>query len=238
MKKILVFRHVPHEDLGTLRPFLDSRKVLIEYCDLFKHSAVPENPSSYSLVISMGGPMNVDETERYPFLGGERLFLRKAIDSGTSVLGVCLGSQMIARALGARIYKGNQKEIGWFPIQLTDSCLSDPVFGQTKERKPYVFHWHGDTFDIPKGAVRLASSHLYSNQAFRYNRNVYGFQFHIEMTPGMIALWADQNKAELASIALSKDKLMSDTEKHMDSLTQMTEQLYSTLYAHLVGSEG
>ncbi len=239
MKKVLVFRHVPHEILGTLEPFLNSRHVTIEYCDLFKNAVVPSNPDPYRLILSMGGPMNADETNRFPFLASERTFLKKAIHQGKSAIGICLGSQIIARALNAKVYAGVQKEIGWYPIMLSEAGKKDPIFGNFTEKNPVVFHWHGDTFELPKGAFHLASSDLYPNQAFRFHQNVYAFQFHVEITPKIISDWADKNKEELAGLkqARSKERLMQDTQKYMTSLIKITDKIYPALYSNLVSSE-
>ncbi len=239
MKQVLVFRHVPHEGPGTLEPFLKSRNVGIEYCDLFNQSKIPKESQPYDLIISMGGPMNADETDRYPFLGSERLFLKQAIQKNQPVIGICLGSQLIARALDAKVYSGPQKEIGWFPLSLTEAGAKDPVFGQFASKNPVVFHWHGDTFDLPKGAVHLASSALYRHQAFRFNENVYALQFHIEITPQMIELWIEENKEELQGLKQgpSGETLLRDTEKYMSSLDRNTDKLYPALYSKLIGLE-
>lgn len=235
MKKVLVFRHVPHETLGTLESFINSRDLNIEYCDLFRNSPFPNDPNDYQLIISMGGPMNADETDRYPFLARERSFLKNAIHLGKSVFGICLGSQIIARALDAKVYSGPKKEIGWYPVVLTTEGQNDPVLASCG-MKSTVFHWHGDTFDIPAGASRLASSDLYPNQAFRFNRNVYAFQFHIEITPEIISLWAEENKDELRSLTpvTSKDQLMQDSQKYMNSLTRITDKIYPALHSNLI----
>ena len=160
MKKALVFRHVPHEGLGTLEPFLRHSQIAIEYCDLFANHPIPKTSTPYDFIISMGGPMNVDETNRFPFLMAERNFISEAIQSEKPVLGICLGAQMIARALGAPVYPGPQKEIGWYQIQLTEAGRRDPIFQGINELNPEVFQWHGDTFDLPRGATLLASAAL------------------------------------------------------------------------------
>ena len=179
MKKVLVFRHVPHEGWGTIEPFLKQSNAAIEYCDLFQKHSVPQHLDPYGFVISMGGPMNVDETDRYPFLAFERALVAKAVQQGLPVLGVCLGAQIIARALGARVYPGPQKEIGWYPIRFSRAASTDPMVKALSSESPAVFHWHGDTFDLPPSATRLAASDLYSNQAFLYFLSFYSFPFLI-----------------------------------------------------------
>ncbi len=147
----------------------------------------------------MGGPMNVDEVERYPHLGHERALLRELIAADRPVIGVCLGAQLLARAAGARVYAKRPKEIGLFDIELTPAAASDPLFsllGNPQE----VFQWHGDTFDLPAGAVRLAGSSRYENQAFRMGRRVYALQFHLEFTMDTICTVERECAAELAQL--------------------------------------
>lgn len=231
MKRALVFRHVPHEGLGTLEPFFEKSKVNIEYCDLFTGDPISDDLERYDMIISMGGPMNADETDRYPFLLDERETIKEAIRLKLPVFGICLGSQIIARALGANVYPGPKKEIGWFPIHLKEEAKKDPVFSAFKEKDPVVFHWHGDTFDLPKGAVLLASSDLYPNQAFRFDQHVYAFQFHIEVTASMIQDWILKGPEELEQVKtyVSADKMLKDTEKNISGLGQNAENVYARL---------
>ena len=138
----------------------------------------------YDLVIAMGGPMGVNDEQSHPWLVPEKEFLRQAIRLGQAVVGICLGAQLIASALGSTVYPGRHTEIGWFPVEAVDP--SSDVFqlpgGLT------AFHWHGETFDLPDGAVRLAKSEACDNQAFQLGRNVVGLQFHLETTPQSVAL--------------------------------------------------
>jgi GMP synthase-like glutamine amidotransferase len=145
----------------------------------------------------MGGPMAVYEMDKYPHLVTGSRIIREAINRDIKVLGICLGAQMVAYCLGAQVYKGSEEEIGWCAIELTGDGLKDPLIRRLSIhprvgdfwRRFKVFQWHSDTFDLPMGAVLLAKSELYRNQAFRYWDNVYGFQFHIEVTKEMILEW-------------------------------------------------
>ena len=231
MKRVLAFRHVPHEGLGTIGSFLISRRFSIDYYDLFSHSRIPTDLDAYELIVSMGGPMNADETDRYPFLQEERKALKKAIGLNKRVLGVCLGSQLIARALDARVYSGSQKEIGWFPIRLSSAGKKDPVFKDLSEQLT-VFHWHGDTFDLPKDAVCLASSDLYQNQAFKFGEHVYAFQFHVEITGPMIVKWIQEGEEELKQAKKLPESIASDNQKYMPSLQQIADKIYANLLDH------
>lgn len=149
----------------------------------------------------MGGPMNVDETDRYAFLGPERELLAELIAGDRPVLGICLGAQLVARAAGARVYAQRPKEIGLFTVEPTPAAAADPLFslltGPTE-----VFQWHGDTFDLPAGAVHLARSARFGHQAFRLGRRVYGVQFHIECNTDIARQWQTTWAAELAELPL------------------------------------
>lgn len=174
--KAHVLQHVPFEDIGCMRSWLQGRGAEIGYTRFFEDSPLPEL-DAVDLLIVMGGPMSVNDEAEWPWLADEKRFVRQAVESGKPVLGICLGAQLIASALGAKVYPGQHKEIGWLPIR----GIPDPVFPFPAEAQ--VFHWHGETFDLPPGAVRLAESAACANQAFRIGEQVMGLQFHLETTP-------------------------------------------------------
>ena len=188
--KILAFRHVPFEHLGRIQAALESRGLGFEYADLYEESQPLPDPAGFAGLIFMGGPMSAND--RLPYLEREMDCIRQAADRGQPVLGVCLGAQLIARALGGRVYRNTVKEIGWFEIELKPAAALDPLFSGAGPRET-VFHWHGETFDPPPGAVHLAHSAGCLQQAFRVGGNVYGLQFHLETTPAMIADWCRQD---------------------------------------------
>jgi GMP synthase-like glutamine amidotransferase len=136
----------------------------------------------FDWLIVMGGPMSANDDTTLSWMGPEKALIRKAIDAGKRVMGVCLGAQLIASVLGARVFKNQHREIGWFEIQRSPEANQHP-FGAIFPERTEVFHWHGDTFDLPQGAIRLASSAACLNQAFAYQKHVLGLQFHLEMTP-------------------------------------------------------
>ena len=186
---VFAFRHVPFEGAGLLETALDARGIHVEYVDLYDGSTLPETSDAAALVF-LGGPMSVNDDLQY--LRIEENVIRLAIERRQPVLGICLGAQLIARAAGARVYRNSTKEIGWFDIHLTDRGASDPVFAGI-ERSESVFHWHGETFDLPAGAELLASSERCVHQAFKLGDRTYGLQFHLEVTPEMIADWMRQD---------------------------------------------
>jgi GMP synthase (glutamine-hydrolysing) len=201
MRTILALRHVPHESLGRLEPIFLEAGLDFRYCDLFDGRVPDIDTRMPAGLVVLGGPMNVDEVDKYPFLARECEWLRTAVAADTPVLGICLGSQLLAKALGARVYPNPVKEIGWYDVGLTAAAESDPLFTglQPVER---VFQWHGDTFDLPPGAVHLATSDLCRHQAFRHGEAAWGLQFHWEVTPGMVEDWLQEpsNRCELAGL--------------------------------------
>jgi GMP synthase-like glutamine amidotransferase len=174
---IHVLQHVPFEGLGSIESWIARRKADVSYTRFFESPVLP-GPDGLDLIIALGGPMSVNDVAALPWLVGEKRFLREAIDAGVPVLGICLGAQLIANALGARVCSAQQKEIGWFDVEGiggTGDCFRFPD-------RAAVFHWHGETFDLPPGAIRLARSAVCENQAFQIGRNVIGLQFHLETT--------------------------------------------------------
>ncbi|MDP3939245.1 MAG: type 1 glutamine amidotransferase [Deltaproteobacteria bacterium] len=174
-------QHVPFEGLGSIEAWASETGHLLRFTRLFAGEKLP-GVADFDWLIVMGGPMNVDEEDRYPWLAAEKQLISRAIEEGRAVLGLCLGAQLIARALGARVYPNAQKEIGWFPIEMTEASRHDPLFREFPGRFE-AFHWHGDTFDLPEGAVRIARSEACENQGFVYRDRVIGLQFHLETTP-------------------------------------------------------
>lgn len=174
-------QHVPFEELGSIESELITRKHQLTSTNLYKRESLPII-DNFDWLIIMGGPMGVNDEDRYPWLKEEKQFIRQAIESGKIVLGICLGAQLIAAALNTRVYNNRHTEIGWFNIkrhsEAVDTILSAAIPAQAE-----VFHWHGDTFDIPAGAIPLASSAACQNQGFILDNRVVGLQFHLETTP-------------------------------------------------------
>ena len=172
-----------------------------EELDLGNHTSLswrqdPHDVSSRSLIVVMGGPMNVYEESAFPFLNEETAVLKRAIMNGMPVLGFCLGVQLMAKAMGARVTKGHKKEIGWYEVSVTEQGRKDPLLHMFP-RDATVFQWHGDTFELPDEAVQLFSSKDYPNQGMRIGNVSYGFQFHFEITGDMIPEWIKVGQKEI-----------------------------------------
>ena len=189
-----VLQHVPFEGLGSIASWLEAHRADVSYTRFFENPKLPLL-TGLDLVIVLGGPMSVNDEAALPWLAPEKRFLREAIERGIPVLGVCLGAQLIASALGAPVCLNHQKEIGWFQIEATP--VAKDVFRFPE--KCTVFHWHGETFDLPSNAVRLARSAACENQAFQVGRKVIGLQFHLETTLESARSLIDNCKDELVA---------------------------------------
>lgn len=195
----LIVQHVDVEGPGSLASCLVERGWGFDTVALHTGAALPAAPQHYDAIIVMGGPMGVDDEASHPFLRAEQAFLLQALAQGTPLLGICLGAQLLAKALGARVYRNAQKEIGWYTVDLTADGRTEPLFAGLTSPLP-VFQWHGDAFELPAGATALASSPLCTHQAFRYGDRVYGLLFHLELTPAVIHTWIEAFQEELAGL--------------------------------------
>ena len=230
MSDFLVLQHIDCEDLGTIEQAMIHRGISYRYVRLFDGDPLPEDIKNYSGLIILGGPMNVYEEDVYPYLKGEDILIKEAIKRRIPVLGICLGGQLIAKATGAKVNKGTKKEIGWYDLLLTPGGKADKVFKNSPERLT-VFQWHGDTFDIPSDATLLAGSVLFPNQAFRIGDNIYGLQFHLEVTQKMISRWINEYKDELSSLDyIDPEKIIKDTDKYIKTLSQHAELFYNRFF--------
>ncbi len=190
MAKILVFQHVPYEPLGALDPLLRQHRHRIRYVNFARSQTRLPNMKNYTALIVLGGPMNIGEEGKYPHLELEKAAIRKALELEVPILGICLGAQLLASALGARVYPTATPEIGWHSVTPTTEGKSDQLIRHFQESTS-VFQWHGHTFDLPQGAIHLASGddNGCPVQAFRYGSLAYGFQFHLEACASLIERW-------------------------------------------------
>jgi GMP synthase (glutamine-hydrolysing) len=185
--RILVLQHIACEPPGAYEDVLRGRGAELHRVELDEGEPLPDRREFDALVV-MGGPMSANDD--LPWLDAERRLIADAVVAGTPVWGVCLGAQLLAASLGARVYAGPAPEVGVLPVTLTDEALADPVFAGLP-REILTLQWHGDTFDLPESATRLAGSPAYPNQAFRVGAAAYGLQFHLEVSVEMASEWAE-----------------------------------------------
>jgi len=185
-------QHVPFEGIGRMADWLATQGYMVTHTALYENPVFPDC-AELDLLIIMGGPMSVHDEHAFPWLAAEKAFIRAALQSGIPTLGICLGAQLIAHALGARVYKNPVREIGWYPVF---NVPAESELHFAFPRKTTVFHWHGETFDLPKGAVWLARSEGCKHQAFQWGERAIGLQFHLETTPesaqALVAQCADE----------------------------------------------
>ena len=221
------FQHVPFEGLGSIAVWAEHRGYTVTVTRFFDNDPLPELDSIDWLLV-MGGPMGLYDDDAYPWLDGEKVFIKRAINAGKVVLGICLGAQLIADALGARVESNEHKEIGWFPIQLESGLFADCITDGME-----VFHWHGDTFAMPEGGLRIASSVACKNQGFVYRDRVVGLQFHLETTPASARAIIDNSADELveapyiqtAEVMLSQPERFLPINRSMDCLLDHLAEL-------------
>jgi GMP synthase (glutamine-hydrolysing) len=211
---VLIVKHVDNEGPGLIEPCLKRENITYRVLSIEKEGSFPK-VDDWSHIVLLGGPMNVYEENRYPFLKKEDLFIKESIQRGRNLLGICLGAQLIAKALGARVIKAPVKEIGWYDASLTEDGSKTPLFSQFPATFS-VFQWHEDTFEIPHLGKLMATATSVPNQAFCYGRNTYGLQFHLEVTEAMIREWLEADQQELNRSVFphfSKDHILAETEK-------------------------
>jgi GMP synthase-like glutamine amidotransferase len=220
-------QHVPFEGLGSIEPWLKRSGYEISHTPFFESARLPDI-KEIGLLIVMGGPMSVNDESRFPWLRKEKQFIRLAMEQRKPILGVCLGAQLIANAMGARVYRNQFKEIGWFPVQgvpLHDSS----VFSFPPSVN--VFHWHGETFDLPPGAVRIARSEGCENQGFQLGSSVIALQFHLEMTPDLVRDILTQFRNELRpnKYVQSEARLLSAAPEDYQAINALMDDVLSFL---------
>ncbi|MFA6282068.1 MAG: type 1 glutamine amidotransferase [Candidatus Omnitrophota bacterium] len=199
---ILMIKHARTEGPGTLGEFFKATSWEIRVTELWNKALLPRI-NDCEAIISLGGPMNVYETEKYSFLKKEEEFLIKALEKNIPILGICLGAQLLAKASGAKVIKAKHKEIGWYEVKLTTEGKQDPLF-RNMVKNLEVFQWHEDSFGVPKQAELLATSGTCKNQAIRVGKNAWGLQYHPEMTAEMINCWFGKKENS------AKDKALLD----------------------------
>jgi GMP synthase (glutamine-hydrolysing) len=227
--KILVFQHVPYEPLGTLDPLLKESGFRIRYVNFGRNPEERPALDRYAALIVLGGPMNSDQIDTYPNLITEVEIIREAVERDMSVLGICLGAQLLAKALGGSVSRNKTREIGWYDVELTPEGTDDPVLS-TFARQQAVFQWHEDGISLPDGCVHLARSPASQVQAFRHGEHAYGFQFHLEVDSSLIDRWltVPDNEAILDAEHgnVVPDEIRAQTVDRIDALQALSRQTF------------
>ncbi|HUO76162.1 MAG TPA: type 1 glutamine amidotransferase [Thermodesulfovibrionales bacterium] len=235
---VLILKNIASEGPGTVEDFLRERGTYYKIVNC----AIENIPGSkdFDTLVMLGGPMSVNEEKLYPYIRKEMALVKEFVAKGKKIFGICLGAQIMAKALGAKVYPGPEKEIGWYDIELTDRGTRDRCMKELAvhlkakagdfRTKFKVFHWHGETFDIPEGAVRLAKSKLYPNQAFRYGERAYAFQFHIEVRKEMIYEWLKEESVDM-------NQIRKQTEAIYDEYLKRAMNFYREFFAQKQSQE-
>jgi GMP synthase (glutamine-hydrolysing) len=226
MSTVTVIEHVACEKPGIIEEILENRGIKPRTIHTYQGQPVPKDMAGLAGLIVMGGPMGVYEVEHYPFLRDEMRLIERALKDQKPVLGVCLGSQLLAAALGAAVTKGKQKEIGWYPITLTPVSEEDPLWTGI-ERAFVACHWHGDVFELPRGAISMASSNLTACQAFRYGRNAYANLFHMETTAEILQGMVEAFPEELKEAGVDDGDIVRQSAEHLPRLHKIAKAVFS-----------
>ncbi|TAM07625.1 MAG: glutamine amidotransferase [Paraburkholderia sp.] len=224
-REVLAVRHVYFEDLGSFERVLGERGRPVRYVDVGFARVGALNPVAASLMVILGGPINACDDARYPTLAALAALIEKRIHAGLPTLGICLGAQLIARVLGARVYRAAEAEIGWTPLTLTDAGRASPL-RHLDGAATSMLHWHGDTFDLPAGATRLALTPHCENQAFAWGNHVLGLQCHPEVRADRFEPWLIGHSAEIDHAGVDVNALRAQTAQHGPHLEQQASRMF------------
>ncbi len=222
MQNAVAIRHVSFEDAGILGDVLAERGIGLRYLEAGIDDLAPAKDADLLLVL--GGPIGIYEIKRYPFLKNELATIEAAVKQGTPVAGICLGCQALAAVLAARVYPGKQKELGWDQLTLTEEGKTSPL-GVLEG--VHILNWHGDTFDLPAGATRLASTDITPNQAFAYGPNVLALQFHVELPARDLERWLIGHTGELASSNVDLGAMRAETARLAPAANDAGKRLFN-----------
>lgn len=226
MKTALAIRHVAFEDLGTFAAVLSARNIDLRYVEAGVDDLARLDPCAADLLVVLGGPIGAYEEASYPFILDEIRLLERRLAADRPTLGICLGAQIMARALGARVYPGPAKEIGWSPLALTAAGRASPL-AHLDGDKTAMLHWHGDTFDLPAGATLLASTDLCRHQAYAWGRNALAFQCHPEASTAALERWFIGHACEIAATGLAVPQLREETARYGPALETQGARCFS-----------
>lgn len=229
---VLVIQHVPCESPGLIAETLQANEVSLDCVRVFQGDAIPRRMGRYAGLVIMGGPMSVFEQDQYPFLSEEIRLLEVALSEQRPILGICLGSQLLAAALGSPVTRGTRKEIGWHPVTLGRAASDDALLHGLPESFS-TFHWHGDVFPVPHGAARLAWSAWTECQAFRFGASAYGFLFHLELTERIVCRMTRAFREELWAAGMNEQRVLEPLSVHLPPLQKTGRRVFQR-WAQLV----
>lgn len=237
MPRLLVFQHVAAEPLGTLDPLIRARGHRIRFVNFEREPDAQPDVDRYRGLVVLGGPMNVEDQAQRPHLRTELRAIERMLAQGKPVLGICLGAQLLAHALGAPVARNGVPEIGWYPLQATAAGLDDPVLSPLGAES-LVFQWHACRFQVPDGAVHLARSAQCEQQAFRWGANAYGFQFHLEMDEALIERWlanpAYHDELLASGLPHDADAIRVQTRLHIAAMQRQADAVFNN-FLDLIG---
>ena len=225
-RNILILQHADSEHAGNIAAALEREKRACVTVRIFADESIPDDPADFAGLIIMGGPMSVYEHAKYEFIQHELQLITLALEQNKPILGVCLGSQLLAAALGAKVFPGPRKEIGWHEVAKLPGGRGDVVFDALPDSF-MAMHWHGDIFDLPDGAVPLLRSDLTALQAFRYGKNVYGLLCHLELTYPQIDRMVQEFHLELSQAGISGQDILNQWPRYGASLERLGGEIFS-----------
>ena len=235
MAKILVLQHHPAENLGAIADALEGAALAWQYVRVFDGHPIPKDVKGLGGLIVMGGPETVYQLDRYPYLRDEMALIESALKADKPILGVCLGSQLLAATLGSEVRRGEQREIGWFPVRLSAGAKDDRLM-RGLPAEFVAAHWHSDVFDLPQDAVALAASDRAPVQAYRYGAKAYGLLFHAEMTREILTALVSEFGEGLKRVGIDGDAIVVEAEKHLPALGKIGDTIFGRWASPIQGT--
>lgn len=235
MAKVLVLQHHPAENLGAIADALEGAALAWQYVRVFDGHPIPKEVKGLGGLIVMGGPQTVYQLDKYPYFRDEIALIESALKADKPILGVCLGSQLLAAALGAEVRRGQEREIGWYPVRMQEGAKDDRLM-RGLPAEFVAAHWHSDVFDLPQGAVALASSEKTPVQAYRFGTKAYGILFHAEMTREILMALVGEFGEGLKRVGLDGDAILVEAEQHLPALSRVGDTIFTRWASPIQGT--